>query len=130
MKTNVINLAPLLERLAGYCKKAGRMGAKPVLLLFYVLRSPDTPKKEKMLIYSTLAYVILPIDFISAKKLPLVGWLDEIVSIATAFDLVRKRVTPEMEAEAEKTLDRLFGVNTATAGREAEYVDYEIVAAH
>lgn len=125
MKTNKVNFAPLLERLAYYGKKAGRATARPMLLLYYVLRSPDTPQRDKMLVYSTLAYVVLPIDLISAKKLPLVGWLDEIVSLAVAYEKVRSHITPEMEAEADETLNRWFGTATQQS---PEYAEYEIVA--
>ena len=46
------------------CKLVGRTTARPVLLLYYVLRSPETPSSDKMLIVAALSYLILPIDLI------------------------------------------------------------------
>ena len=58
------------EKIADYAKLVGRTTARPVLLLYYVLRSPETPSSDKMLIVAALSYLILPIDLISAKRLP------------------------------------------------------------
>ena len=103
-----INYSFLWEKLTNYAKKAGRTAARPVLLLYYVLKSPDTPKSNKLLIVSALSYLVLPIDLISAKRLPVIGWLDEVVSIAYAYQKVSKHITPEIESEVEMLLDKWF----------------------
>ena len=36
------------EKIADYAKLVGRTTARPVLLLYYVLRSPETPSSDKM----------------------------------------------------------------------------------
>ena len=46
------------------------------------MRSPATPRKDKLAIFASLAYLVLPIDVLDAKRLPIIGWLDEIVSVA------------------------------------------------
>ena len=78
-KRSVINYSELWEKISEYTRKAGRVSARPVLLLYYVLKSPDTPKSDKLLIVSALSYLVLPIDLISARRLPVIGWIDEIV---------------------------------------------------
>ena len=35
------------EKIADYAKLVGRTTARPVLLLYYVLRSPETPSSDK-----------------------------------------------------------------------------------
>jgi len=103
-----INYPNLWEKLAAYAKKAGRVAARPVLLLYYVLKNPATPKSDKLLIISALSYLVLPIDLISAKRLPIIGWLDEAVSIAYAYKKTSKYITPEIESEVESLLDKWF----------------------
>ena len=40
-------------KITDYVKATGRTTARPVLLLYYVLRSPETPSSDKMLICGT-----------------------------------------------------------------------------
>ena len=77
-------------------------------MLFYVLESDDTPWKDKAVIFGSLAYLVLPIDVLNAKRLPIIGWLDEITSLAVAIQRMSKYITPEMEARADIILDRWF----------------------
>ena len=50
------------EKIADYAKLVGRTTARPVLLLYYVLRSPETPSSDKMLIVAALSYLIPEIE--------------------------------------------------------------------
>ena len=70
--SGIINKKLLLEKLQGYAIKIGRMSARPVILLYFVMTSKDTPKSDKLLILSTLSYLVLPVDLISAKRLPII----------------------------------------------------------
>jgi uncharacterized membrane protein YkvA (DUF1232 family) len=101
---SLINYPFLWEKLAAYTKKAGKIAARPVLLLYFVMKSPDMPKSDKLLIISALSYLVLPIDLISGKRLPVIGWIDEIVSITVAYQKICKYITPEIEAEVENLL--------------------------
>ncbi len=104
----LINYPLLWKKITDYAKKAGRVTTRPVLLLYYVLKSPTTPKSDKLLIISALSYLILPIDLLSAKRLPIIGWIDEIISIAYAYEKVRRHITPEINVEVEDLLDKWF----------------------
>jgi uncharacterized membrane protein YkvA (DUF1232 family) len=73
-----------------------------------VMKSPNTPKADKLLIFSTLSYLVLPIDILDVKKLPVIGWFDEIASATIAYKKVCKHITPAMEAEVDAILDRWF----------------------
>lgn len=88
---------------------------RPMLLMYYVMESKETPKKDKLLIFSALTYVVFPIDFLDAKRLPIIGWLDEIVSVSIAYQKICKYITPQMEIKVDEVLDRWF----------PEYTDYE-----
>jgi uncharacterized membrane protein YkvA (DUF1232 family) len=68
----------LLEKIKDWGKTLGRTSMRPVLSLYYVLKSPDTPLSDKLLVVSALSYLILPVDLISARRFPVLGWIDEI----------------------------------------------------
>ena len=108
MKKNLIDYELLWEKITDYAKATGRTTARPVLLLYYVLRSPETPSSDKMLIVAALSYLVLPIDLISAKRLPIIGWIDEAVSLVYAYKKVCRYVTPEIESEVDNILERWF----------------------
>ena len=107
-RTTIINYSALFERIGEYARKAGRLTTRPVLVLFYVMKSKDTPWKDKMLIVSTLSYLVLPIDILDAKRLPIIGWFDEIASLSVTYQKVCKNITPEIEAKVERILDKWF----------------------
>ena len=113
----IINYQELWTRLSSYLKSIGRVSARPVLLLYYVMQSKETPWKDKATIFGALAYLVLPVDMLDAKRLPIIGWLDEIISLAVAIQQMSKYITPEMEAKADSVLDRWF----------PEYTEFEEV---
>ncbi len=116
-RTNIINYDVLGDRICRFACKAGRVTARPVLLLFYVMKSKETPWEDKLLVFSTLSYVVFPIDILDAKRLPIIGWFDEIASLSVTYQKVCKNVTPEMEMKVDTILDKWF----------PEYTKYEII---
>lgn len=110
---NPFNASQLWEKICEYAKKGGRLSTRPLLLLYYVMTSPDTPGRDKWLIGAAIGYVVLPIDLLPARKLPIIGWVDELVSVSFAFEKCRKYVTAEMERKADEQLDKWFPENTA-----------------
>ena len=107
-RTSIINYDVLWDRIGDYARKAGRVTTRPVLVLFYVMKSKCTPWKDKMLILSTLSYIVFPIDILDARRLPIIGWFDEIASLSVTYQKVRDNITPEIEAKVEAVLDRWF----------------------
>lgn len=103
---NVHNV--LLGQIGYWAKNVARASARPVLLLWFVMTSSNTPKSEKIMLASAIAYVVLPIDLISAKRIPIIGWFDEVVSLTVACQKVCKYITPDMERKADAILDRWF----------------------
>ena len=88
--------------------KVGRTAARPVLLTYYVLKDENTPRADKVVFAAALAYLVLPIDLISAKRFPVFGWLDELASVSIAYKRVAKHITPEIEQKADAQLDKWF----------------------
>lgn len=111
---SIINYDILWNEIGTWARKAGRVSARPVILLYYVMTSKDTPRSEKLLLASAIAYVVLPLDLLSAKRLPIIGWIDEIVSLTVAYQKVCKYITPEMEQKADALLDKWFPDLTLT----------------
>lgn len=72
-KPSIIDTAVLKDKLQEYAIKVGRISARPLLLLYFIMVSKDTPKSDKLMILSTLSYLVFPIDLISAKRLPVIG---------------------------------------------------------
>lgn len=107
-KTSIINYDMLWKKIREYAIKAGRTSTRPLLLLYYVMKSKETPRADKLMVASAIAYVVLPIDLLSAKRLPIIGWIDEVVSLSVAFQKVCKHITPEMERRADELLDKWF----------------------
>lgn len=107
-KTNIIDTAVLKEKVQEYAMKVGRISASPVLLLCFIMISKDTPKSDKLLILSTISYLVFPVDLISAKRLPIIGWIDEAFSLSVAYQKVCKNITPEIERKTDELLDKWF----------------------
>ena len=107
-RQNLINTAVLKDKLQVYAMKVGRISARPVLLLYFIMVSKDTPKSDKLMILSTISYLVFPIDLVSAKRLPIIGWIDEAFSLSVAYQKVCKNITPEIERKTDELLDKWF----------------------
>ena len=112
-----MDIKVLKDKLQEYTIKVGRISARPLLLLYFIMVSKDTPESDKLMILSTISYLVLPIDLISAKRLPVIGWIDEALSLSVAYEKVCKNITPEIEAKTDELLDKWF----------PQYVDYELI---
>lgn len=107
-KQSFINTKVLKEKLQEYAMKVGRISTRPLLLLYFIMVSKDTPKSDKLMILSTISYLILPVDLISAKRLPIIGWIDEAFSLSVVYQKVSKNITPEIERKTDALLDKWF----------------------
>ena len=107
-KQSLINTKVLKEKLQEYAMKVGRISARPLLLLYFIMVSKDTPKSDKLMILSTISYLILPVDLISAKRLSIIGWIDEAFSLSVVYQKVSKNITPEIERKTDALLDKWF----------------------
>lgn len=98
-----------------YAAKAGREATRVVLELYYVVRSPHTPALDKTLIIAALGYQLLPDDkkLLSREKYGLLGLLDNGAALALAYNKVKARVTPEIDAQVNAILDQWFGYEQA-----------------
>lgn len=91
---------------------AGRLGATilmPVLRAYYTLKSPQTPKREKIYIIGALGYFILPTDLFP-DFFGLLGYADDLAVLTFILQHVNKNVTDEIELQAADAYARLLRV--------------------
>lgn len=112
-----LDYSALWASICKWSRKAGRAAARPVLLMWYVMRSKDTSSKDKWVIFAALAYLVLPIDILDARRIPVIGWLDEVASLAVMVQKMSKYITPEIQRMVDAQLDKWF----------PEYTDYEMI---
>lgn len=103
-----INYSLVWEKIKESAKRIGRESVRQVLLMYFVLKSPETPRSEKILIYSAITYLVFPIDLIPSRRFPIIGWLDELVSATVAIQKLRRYITPAIEYEVDRILDDWF----------------------
>ena len=53
-KTSIIDTAVLKENVQEHAMKVGRICASPVLSLYFIMVSKDTPKSDKLMILVTM----------------------------------------------------------------------------
>lgn len=92
-----------------YAVKGGREITRTLLQLFYVMKSPNTGMLDKTLIGVALAYQLLPEDLLPRDKFGILGFLDNGVTLAFAYNRVKKMVTPQIENQVENILNQWFG---------------------
>lgn len=101
----------LWQCIEAYAAEAGREATRIVLELYYVVKSPYTPALDKTLIITALGYQLIPDDkkLLSREKYGLLGLLDNGAALALAYNRVKTRVTPQIEAQVDAILNQWFG---------------------
>lgn len=93
-------------------QNASRLGIEAtriMLELFYVLKSPSTGVIDKTLIVAALGYQLLPEDVLPRDEYGILGFLDNGVTIAFAYNRVKASVTSEIEQQVNNVLANWFG---------------------
>lgn len=90
-------------------KDLGRETTRIALELFYVMKSPDTGFMDKALIGAALGYQFLGEDLIDSDEHPILGLLDNGITLLFAYSRVKANVTPEISDHVEALLDDWFG---------------------
>lgn len=98
----------LLRKLSSAAKWAGAKVVYAVLLLYYVLRSPNISAADKSKIYGALGYFILPTDLV-LDFIPMMGYTDDMAALLWALHTVMNNITPEIKLQAKDKLAELLG---------------------
>jgi uncharacterized membrane protein YkvA (DUF1232 family) len=84
--------------------------AEKAVAAYYCAIDPATPLKVKGTLFAALAYFVLPLDMVPDLILAL-GFTDDMVVLATAFNLIRTHLRPHHLERARRTLERLRRVD-------------------
>lgn len=95
------------DKLAAFAKSAGLKVVAAALLLYYVLKSEDTPRADKAKIVGALGYFILPVDIIP-DFIPVAGFTDDLAALTWGIWSVAKNITPEIKDQTRLKLRDWF----------------------
>ncbi|MBE6199006.1 MAG: DUF1232 domain-containing protein [Rikenellaceae bacterium] len=96
------------EKIAKVAKKAGGIIIYPVLLLFNLMKSPQTTVQNKMFIVAPLAYFVLPTDLIP-DFIVAVGYADDGLAIMKCVQSLSSSITPEIKEQTTLQCKGIFG---------------------
>ena len=100
----------LRDKLKPYSLKVGRIATKPLLQFYYVMTDEQASTLDRVLIYAAIFYTISPISLIPSAVYKLLGVLDEGVAVIYVYRKIKDKITPEIDARVNRTLDDWFGV--------------------
>lgn len=100
----------LMDKLRPWALKAGRVAARPLLQFYYVMDDDNTSTLDRVLIYAAIIYTIIPMDFLPRSVFKFLGVLDDGVAMLYVYKKIKDRITPEINAKVEDTLNEWFGV--------------------
>ncbi|RKX83943.1 MAG: hypothetical protein DRP58_07960 [Spirochaetes bacterium] len=91
-------------------KQKAKQLKKEILALYYAYQDPKLPILPKILIISTVAYALSPIDLIP-DFIPVLGYLDDLIILPLMISLSLKLIPAEImkasREKAEKNYQRL-----------------------
>ena len=99
----------LMDKLRPWALKAGRVTARPLLQFYYVMDDNNTSTLDRVLIYAAIVYTILPLDLIPSVVYKFLGILDDGVAMLYVYKKIKDKITPEINAKVEDTLNEWFG---------------------
>ena len=100
----------LMDKLRPWALKAGRVATRPLLQFYYVMADEKTSTLDRVLIYAAIIYTILPMDLIPSAVYKFMGILDDGVAMLFVYKKIKDKITPEINAKVEDTLNEWFGV--------------------
>ena len=100
----------LMDTLRPWALKVGRVAARPLLQFYYVMEDESTSTLDRVLIYAAIIYTILPLDLVPRTVYKVLGVLDDGVAMLYVYKKIKDKITPEINAKVEDTLNEWFGV--------------------
>ena len=100
----------LMDKLRPWALKAGRVATRPILQFYFVMDDDNTSTLDRVLIYAAIIYTILPMDLIPSVIYKFLGVLDDGVAMLFVYKKIKDKITPEINAKVEDTLNEWFGV--------------------
>ena len=95
------------DKLRTFALKLGENATYYILILYYMMESPDVKLGNKALIIGALGYFILPTDLIP-DMLPVFGFTDDLAALTLAYKTIQASVTEEIDAKAKAKVAEWF----------------------
>ena len=105
--TAYYNAEKFWKKIKRFAKRIGSKAVYYALVLYYALQSPTISKKDKLIVYGALGYLILPIDLLP-DFLP-GGFTDDIAGLAIAVYKIARNITPDVRDKAKSKVEEWFG---------------------
>jgi uncharacterized membrane protein YkvA (DUF1232 family) len=96
------------EKVKSVATQAGKQVVERALILYYAAQRPETPTWAKMVIYTSLAYFVLPTDAVPDFT-PFVGYSDDLGTLLSALAAVAMSINPEVKESARQKTQEWFG---------------------
>lgn len=103
-------ISALMDKLRPWALKAGRVATRPLLQFYYVMSDENTSTLDRVLIYAAIVYTIVPIDLLPRAVFNVLGVLDDGIAVLYVYKKIKDKITPEITAKVEDTLNEWFGV--------------------
>ena len=100
----------LMDKLRPWAVKAGRATTRPLLQFYYVMDDENTSTLDCVLIYAAIIYTISPVSLLPSAVYRFLGVLDEGAALLYVYNKVKDKITPEINAKVEDTLNAWFGL--------------------
>ena len=100
----------LKDKMYPWAIKAGRTASRPLLQFYYVMENDNTSSMDRVLIYASIIYTIIPMDMLPRAVFKFLGVLDDGLAILYVYKKIRGKITPEINAKVDDTLNDWFGV--------------------
>lgn len=110
----------LWDKIKEGSKTLGRETTRIALELYFVMRSDNTPKTDKAIIAVALGYQFTPGLLKKEDVGPIMAMVDNAITLAFAYNRVKKNVTPEITTQVNAQLEQWFAPKTAEANAPAE----------
>ena len=99
----------LMDKLRPWAVKAGLVATRPLLQFYYVMDDENTSTLDCVLIYAAIIYTISPVSLLPSAVYRFLGVLDEGAALLYVYNKVKDKITPEINAKVEDTLNAWFG---------------------
>lgn len=96
-----------LAKLKRFAYRLGRPAVGRLYALFFMMKSPDTPMRAKLLIAGALAYFLSPVDSIPDLLMPF-GFSDDLTVLALVYEQMRQYLNEDIRSRAAEAAEKLF----------------------
>lgn len=100
----------LIDKVRPWALKVGRATARPLLQCYYVLDDDNTSTLDRVLIYGAIIYTVVSKDLLPRSVFGVLGVLDDGAAMLYAYKKIKSKITPQINAKVEDTLNDWFGV--------------------